>query len=253
MGTRPGHILPIRPCARAAEALVAAIDRIAGPWRRLRRKARDVGPPYALQLAFESVVPPGLLRINKLLIRVSDPRNVRPDRRWDPGLGWAAAADLDERGAGWPAPLRARLGRGETANIFERDGAVIGYRTFHREHHDQADWLRYILGPGDIWVSDIWTEPSHRGRGIHGLLRRFAAGRMVSEGTTRIVSNIDAFNRNSIRSNAKYGGRTIASIFYVRILGLTVARVGQAWRIGWWGPARRLVISIEDVADDAGR
>lgn len=147
---------------------------------------------------------------------------------------------------GWPWHLRTRIDRGENADILERDGEVVAYRAFVTDNYEQSNWIRYKLAPGDVWVSHVWVQPYLRGRRIPLQLREFAADRQVRQGYKRYMSNVDALNRNSLRGNRRHGGEHCGSIFYVRLSGLTFARINGKARLGWWGPGRRLEIDLSE-------
>ena len=59
------------------------------------------------------------------------------------------------------------------------------------------------------------------------------------------VSSIDALNHNSRRAHVKHGGGYSGALFYIRLLGLTVARLDRTTRFGVWGRKHPLNILVD--------
>ena len=216
-------------------------------WRRAWRKIREVGPLYTAHLAANRFIPEALFQVRALMITERDPRHRPSVLDHDPGFRWITLEDFNSIAAlrRLPRPLWAELEAGNRALILERDDDVISYFLYPSDSHHQASWVRFEFLPTDIWTIYTWVAPEYRGQGIHAHVRNFAASELEQAGYTRELSTIDALNRNSLRAHTKLGGWFIGRIFFLRILGLTLVRVGRSVRIGWWGPNRPFVVDIK--------
>ncbi len=206
-----------------------------------------IGPLYAAQTGLARALPQWLFHANVEVVHALELTDWADRQLEEGGLRWAEEADFDRLVAFGiePAELRARLARGARVAILEQDGRIGAWNWFEAEGHDDYDWLRFTLSPGEIWGFNGRVAPDLRGRAAFARVRGFAARDLAREGNCRIVSNIDALNRSSLRARAKTGSVALGRFFWVRLLGVTLVVLNGRLRIGRWGPQRRLALATE--------
>ncbi len=216
-----------------------------GAFSAALRRLAAMGPLYAAQVGLARAVPQWLFHANVEVVHALDLGGWAERPLDESGLRWAGEADFDRLVAfgSDPAELSARFARGARVAILEQDGRVAAWNWFETEGHDDYDWLRFTLSPDEIWGFNGRVASAFRGRGAFARVRSFAARDLAREGYRRIVSNIDALNRSSLRARAKTGSTALGRFFWIRILGVTLVSLGGAVRIGRWGPRRRLAMA----------
>ncbi len=224
------------------------------PWRRLRRKIREVGWLYAAQLLLERQIPENLFGINKLLFSKSDPRIRSAHELRDAEMRIVSAGDPGALAGAeaWPWHLRAAVEEEQNVAVFTREGRTIAYRTFTTGNYDQTNWLRFIIPPDAVRIGYVWVAPELRGREIAVGSRNALARYHAAHGVAWNISSIDALNRNSLRAHEKHGGGYAGGLFYVRLFGLTLVRTDGVFKLGVWGSKRPLEIRIDPTAGDPG-
>lgn len=221
--------------------------RVPTPWQRLRRKIREVGWLYAAQLSLDRLLPQNLFTVNKLLITESDVRVQSAHCIKDAGMRIVSASDPASlrRTEAWPAHLWTAVDAGEDVAVFELAGRLIGYRTFTTGTYDRASWIRIHLPPNAVYIGYVWIAPEFRGQEFGPGTRNALARYHEARGMTLNVSSIDALNRNSRRAHVKHSGGFSGALFYIRLLGLTVARLDRTTRFGVWGRKHPLNILVD--------
>jgi ribosomal protein S18 acetylase RimI-like enzyme len=97
------------------------------------------------------------------------------------------------------------------ALVAEDDGRAVGYALARFGDH----------GPTTVYVSDLWVDESHRGRGVgRDLLTRIAA-QAAERGSTHIVLDVDSKNAAAIAFYLRLGFEEGAKIFRIGVEELT--------------------------------
>ena len=148
--------------------------------------------------------------------------------------------------------LRARFEGGARVAIVELGGQIAGWNWFEENSHDELDWLRFKLSPGDIWGFDALVVFSQRGKGLFARIRRFAATELSKAGYRRILSWHDVLNRSSLRARMKTGSRPLGRIYWLRFLTVTLVYDSRSIRIGRWTPTRRLELPVAIFGNEDG-
>ncbi len=226
-----------------------------GPFAAAVRQVSAMGPLYALQVGLARALPQWLFHANVEVVHALDLGDWAERPLDESGLRWAGEADFERLVAFGidPAELRSRFARGARVAILEQDGRVAAWNWFETDSHDDYDWLRFTLSPGEIWGFNGRVAPAVRGRGAFARVRGFAARDLAREGYRRIVSNIDALNRSSLRARAKTGSAALGRFFWIRALGVTLLRVDGSMRVGRWGPQRRLALATSSFNGETNR
>lgn len=230
------------------------MQRVFDLWNRSWNRYREIGPLYALQRIWSRLVPRWLLGAEDALIFRLDLSPLQDREKDFEEVRWATEQDSEALAAfgSNPEELYDRLQRHARAGIIERQGRVVAWNWCESGGHDQYDWLRFILGEEDIWSFDGWVAPEFRGKGLFPKVKGFMAAEYAQAGYTRMFSWIDTLNHNQQRANAQIGGRPVGRIMAVRILGLSVVRLGTSTRIGFWNVRKRLQIDVDHLCFNAG-
>jgi ribosomal protein S18 acetylase RimI-like enzyme len=100
------------------------------------------------------------------------------------------------------------------ALVAEDEGRAVGYALARFGDH----------GPTTVYVSDLWVEESHRGRGIaRDLLRRISA-QAGERGSTHVVLDVDSRNTDAIAFFLRLGFEEGARIMRIAVDSLTRER-----------------------------
>lgn len=217
---------------------------IIGTPAKVWRKAKEVGPFYALQLVFWQVVPHWLFDFNVWVVAITDLRDRVEITDHDPAIRWADERDIDALvSTGLDrAKITAEFAKGARIAVFERDGRVIAHHRLRIATHEQDDWLFFKCRPDDITGGVLWVAPEHRGSGIGPRMMGFTWSELARAGFPRIVAIVNVLNRNSRRALAKKRGMEKGRIYYLRLFGLAFLHYGSLNRVGCWHPRNRLEI-----------
>ena len=145
----------------------------------------------------------------------------------DGRVRWGGPGDLPALLAGGrdEATLRARFARGDRVAILD-DGEASGYAWYRTGEYDEQGII-FRLGPGEAWGYDGWIAEDARGRGNARRLLRGASRALGAEGVTRVLLSVNNTNGPSLRATRASGRVPIASIWMLRVFGLSVRR--EAW------------------------
>ena len=225
------------------------LGRLSEGVRQLRSKRREVGFGYTVKLVWLWLVPRSLFGFDHYHIYGLDLRG------WtgcDGDFGEVRWARLDD----FEGFLRTGMGPDQTkelseesyrAAVIEREGRIVAYNWCHTGTDTPWPWMRLSLGPGDVWSFRGWTAPELRGQGLFPRVKGFMARSYTDQGFTRMVSMIEALNRNQQKANAHLGGRPIGRLFTLRILRLTLVRFNGTLRVGWWSATHPFILAIDCV------
>ena len=130
------------------------------------------------------------------------------------------------------APTQERMARGDRCFAAWAGERVVSSRWIVEERAYVEYLDRWIdLGPGEVYLSETFTDPSHRGHGVSGAAGTRLAAALAEEGKRAIVAGVLRENHAGVRAYEKAGYRRIGRIGYVGL--------------GRW---RRAFRSKEDVA-----
>jgi hypothetical protein len=213
----------------------------------------------ALQRASNRVLPEHIFTVNKI-VAVEDSIQEVYDRLGDrvPDAcyrqRWSTDEDRD-------ALVRGGQTAEEVAAYYDHAGAravitclgdeIVGYAWLMTGNWTSHGWLRVRLAADEVWGGYIYTAPEHRGRRILAGVRQFAYPLLIEEGYDKVLVFVDALNNSSLRAGGTPGRNYVGSIFYFRLLGLVVYRVGTKWGAGFWNRRRPYKFSY-DVFDRTG-
>lgn len=111
---------------------------------------------------------------------------------------------------------RERLARGERCFVARDAGKVVSSRWIaeRRAHVAYLDmWLD--LDPGDVYLSETFTDPALRGHGVSGAAGTRLAAALAAEGCRRILAGVLSENHAGTRAYEKAGYRRVGRIGYV--------------------------------------
>jgi GNAT superfamily N-acetyltransferase len=177
------------------------------------------------------------------LVTSRDLRDPLPSPPSVRGVAWTTLreADIVRLVASKPtltdAEVRARLAEGQRCAVGWLDGRPVHWRW----ETDGEAYLPYLgrrlrPGAGERWVTDVYTHPGHRGRGLYTVSTLRAMRQAREEDRTRLLGMVSAWNRPAIHvMTAKTGRAVIGAVGY--------------WQLGPW----RRYFARGDVAFDASR
>ncbi len=211
----------------------------------MNRKIREVGLLYTIQITVERLIPDALFRLRGAVFVDIDLRESRGNTGLDREVQWATEADLDALAIGYrtPAELRKRMRDGARVAYVERDGKVVSFAWFQPDFGDLNGWLRMTSLPGeDVWSIDAWTISAYRGQNLYPRILGVACAEFARAGYTRMLSVIMSLNRNSLKASEKIGTKRLVTLYYLRLLGLTLLWGELGFRLGRWSRKRYLEI-----------
>lgn len=218
-------------------------------WQRFISKVREVGPAYTLQLAAERVVPSWLLDIRVVHLCELDLSDGLRTNRPDPEIRLAEQEELDRltRHHEVLGSMQDKLGPGVGLWILELHDEITAFMWLDSQVIRPSSWVRLELAPDEIAGIFLWVSPERRGAGLGPRMNRHISHECAGAGYARIVSTVDAWNRNSLRADEKVGYRRIGKIRILRILGFGGIFCRGLVRLGWWTKRRPLVVEIDTI------
>ena len=97
------------------------------------------------------------------------------------------------------------------ALVAEDEGRAVAYALARFGDH----------GPTTVYVTDLWVEESHRGRGLGRDLLGWIAGQAAERGSTHVVLDVDSRNSAAIAFYLRLGFEEGARIFRIGVDELT--------------------------------
>ena len=199
---------------------------------------------YRLATKLASVIPAWLFRVQTKCI-VCLPRS-----RWsdvsDQHTRIGGKDDEAELERLWPPDVvSSRFERGSMVVVYEEDRRIVGGMWFDRVAPRYEKWLQIHIPHHVRWVNDVVVDPEFRGRGI--------AGRLGSLGRAKLPPDIEAVAavitglNDASRRSAEKSGYSSTCVFYVRIAGVTAARLPWGWRVGLWRERKPLHLNLGDL------
>lgn len=218
----------------------------AAPWVRLKEKIDEFGPAYAAYLALRRLTREGVFEFRKAIIVALELDPARPGPHDDPEFREVShnEAELLTALKQDETESRDRLEQGQRAWIIERDGQPIALQWTGGTAREVSNWLILEGSPGDLWGGGIVVDPRCRGQGHGPRLLALTANRISKAGHLRLLGAIDTPNQNSLRAFLKSGYQPIGTLFFLRLLSLTLVRSGPHWRLGYWNSNKRLRLPV---------
>jgi GNAT superfamily N-acetyltransferase len=120
------------------------------------------------------------------------------------------------------AEVRGRLAEGQRCAVGWLDGRPVHWRW----EADGDVYLPYLgrrlrPGAGERWVTDVYTHPAYRGRGLYTASTMRALRQARDQGLTRLLGMVSAWNRPAIHVMTTKAGRAV------------IGTVGY-WQLGPW-------------------
>jgi hypothetical protein len=226
------------------DSLAAVLHRLRREYSRLRCDYPEVG----FASTVESVI--------YLLLRVRS--FYLTEREFDP----KAKVAPNIRAAVFPDDLNCLLSRGAPKQYFPQQILPGEFAFVYDEGHGPKgllwissayfetydyDWLRVIMGKGDINGRYGWIDPSYRGRGILPKLNIAMDAVSCAEGYVRIVSIVNALNKRAQQADRNIGFRRLAHIIRSKFLGLCLVRTKKGAAFGRFDRKNPLLIKLDDL------
>ena len=220
-----------------------------GPAGKLRRKLREVGWPYTLQLIAEHLIPRSLFEFGWFHLCELDLDVVEPPDVEDLTIREAKPQDVARLAEVEPRIRESLEAKGRAWLAF-RDRRLLAFMWFEAADHRRFSWLRLQIGPGEIFGASLHVEAASRGQGVGPRLNRYISCRLRDAGFRRVVSCVDCLNRNSLRADRKVGYRLLCPVAMVRVLGLAVLRINGRTHVGCWSARHPLLVSVAEIRRD---
>jgi GNAT superfamily N-acetyltransferase len=145
-----------------------------------------------------------------------------------PGVTWTTLREADivllvaSKPTLTDAEVRGRLAEGQRCAVGWLDGRPAHWRW----EADGEVYLPYLgrrlrPGVGDRWVTDVYTHPAYRGRGLYTASTMLALRQARDQGLTRMLGMVSAWNRPAIHVMTAKAGRAV------------IGTVGY-WQLGPW-------------------
>jgi GNAT superfamily N-acetyltransferase len=125
-------------------------------------------------------------------------------------LEYGFLAETDDEDA------RARLERGDRCFVAREAGLIVSSRWIA----ERRAFVQYLdswldLEPGEVFLSETYTAPALRGRGVSGAAGTRLAHALADEGCRRILAGVLMENHPGKRAYEKAGYQRVGSIGYV--------------------------------------
>jgi ribosomal protein S18 acetylase RimI-like enzyme len=104
-----------------------------------------------------------------------------------------------------------KMVREGVALLAEQDGRAVAYALARFGDH----------GPTTVYVTDLWVDEAHRGRGLGRDLLAQVAGQAAERGSTHVVLDVDSRNAAAIAFYLRLGFEEGARIFRIAVDQLT--------------------------------
>jgi GNAT superfamily N-acetyltransferase len=209
---------------------------------------------YTLILGARALVSPALFRLTRMEILELLPKAAVTAVVPEEQTRWAGPEDLRllEALGHETDVLQRRLAAGARAFVLAERQEILAYVWFHRPVHDEEDLgVRFVLGPGEMWLFDAMVRAEHRGRGFYPRLLRAASHDLGRQGVSRILIAIDRANRNSLRAHHAAGAESIGMLLGLRMFGFTLVRCRGRLRAAWTGTTGYVEVLTSTIAQDS--
>jgi L-amino acid N-acyltransferase YncA len=218
-------------------------------WRRLHFKIRETGLPYTLQLLAERVVPKILLDARVVYLSELDLGHARSATQRDPDIRLAEPDAFEHLLAHHDVVggMRQKLGTGVQLWVLETDGDLDAFMWLDPHMIRPSHWVNVQLAEDEVAGVFLWVSPDRRGTGLGPRMNRHISHECARAGYTRLVSTVDALNRNSLRADEKVGYQRIGKVSVVRFLGFGGIFFGGTSRLGWWTGRRPLTVTVREI------
>lgn len=139
-----------------------------------------------------------------------------------PGTDEAEAALAQAMGLAESGEIRRRFAAGSRCFVARGDdGRVAGYGWVSRGEERIGELERTLrMAPDEAYIWDCATLPPYRHRGVYTALLLAMAEALRSEGARRLWIGAARGNRPSLRGFARAGFQPVASVAFLRALGL---------------------------------
>jgi len=237
------------PPAPTSTAPVPVAPPSPSTWRKFRRKLKQEGPWFTLQVAVRNVIPRALLSFEADVMLGQD----LEDHGDTEGAGdaerprWATDADVDLLTVSGTSAgiVRYRFAQGERAAIMVKDGRLMGHVWYATRSLRLWPWLAYKLRPNEVCGWDLWVSPEYRGFGASYRLLNFGETQLARDGKTRLYGWVEVLNKTATRMHAIQGWTNLRKLIYVRVLGVAFVFAGGWFKIGVWTKERPLVVPFD--------
>ena len=217
---------------------------------------RHNGVLRTLQRGFQRAIPSWVFNINTLITVETSLRAIMADWEGEPPNPtlrhrWATEADMDHLTPGGftVEEIRTFFRNGGRVAITTKDGNPVGYFWLFPRTNIFNGWIQLTVAPDEIVGGHIFVAPEFRGERWFREIRRFVFPQLIDEGYERMLGFIAALNRSSLRAGSSAERRNVGRVFYIRILGLIIHRVGGKWGAGFWRERRPLPVSSDDLRE----
>jgi GNAT superfamily N-acetyltransferase len=220
-------------------------------WHRLTSKAREAGLPYTLQLLAERLVPKLLLDIRVVYLSELDLGGALSTTHKDQEIHLAESDEFEHlvQHHDVLGGMRQKLGSGVQLWVLDADDEVDAFMWLNPDVIQPSHWVRLELAQDEIAGVFLWVAPERRGTGLGPRMNRHISHECARAGYSRIVSTVDAWNRNSLRADEKVGYKRIGKILVLRVLGFGGLFFRRRSRLGWWTKDRPLTLPVREIED----
>jgi GNAT superfamily N-acetyltransferase len=135
--------------------------------------------------------------------------------------------------------------QGARVAVAELSDQVIGYQWVALETWAIYNWLCISIDPNSMWFTTAFVAPEFRGHDISPKLKAFVFQSLGAEGMDEAWGLVQFLNRSSIAALSKIGLRVVEKFVYLRLLGLTVVKIGPRWQANFWRASNRLVVPVK--------
>ncbi len=217
--------------------------------RKLVSKGRESGLLYTVQLLTDRLVPKILLDVRAVFLCELDLADASESFHPDSDIDRVEADELERLIESHEVlgRMRSEFSPGARVWVLREGDEIEAFMLLAPEVILQSNWFRIDLSKDDIAGVFLWVSPEHRGKGLGPRMNRHVSQECARLGYSRIVSTVDALNRNSLRADEKVGYQRIGKIRILRIFGFGGVFLRRMRRLGWWTSKHLLVLSVEDL------
>lgn len=219
--------------------------------QRLASKVREAGLLYTLQLLAERLVPKFLLDIRVVYLSELDLSDALSTKHIDPEIRRAEPDELESLVEHHDVlhGMREKLGTGVQLWVLEAGGEIDAFMWLNPHVIQPSHWVRLHLAENEIAGVFLWVSPERRGTGLGPRMNRHISYECARTGYARIVSTVDALNRNSLRADEKVGYKRIGKILVLRVFAFGGLFFRRRSRLGRWTRERPLTLPVRDIED----